>query len=471
MPLCEEVALAGRPNILILMTDQQRGDALGCAGNPWVRTANLDRLAAGGTIFTRAYCPFPQCSPTRASLMTGLEPIRTGIGIQADYRMFGERTVERLDPKLPALGPLFRAAGYRTGYVGKWHLELSEPTDDLSARGFEVFHRRSPHVTDVVPVVGGAGLYRRRGIAGLGQSNESWEGWQADRACEFLRDRAGRDEPFLLVYSDPRPHPAYNVTQADLDRYAPDDVPLWPNVHDDLAGRPIVHRRLRENIMGGFAPTDEQWRTILRHYAALVGSADRDAGKVLDGLDDCGAAENTIVVYLSDHGDYCGAHGNLSKGVVPYEELIRVPMVIRWPGHFRAGATCDELVTHMDILPTLAEAAGVEIPGEIDGRSLTPLLTGRRADWREHVVVTHHGNNYGLCTMRAAITRRYKYVYWPYDEPELYDRDADPWEMRNLAGEPALAGVVDELHAVLVEHRRRTGDRFNIAPNPPPRKG
>ena len=454
------------PNILIILVDQLRADVCGCYGGWPSATPNLDRLAAAGTVFTRAYCPYPQCSPTRASLMTGLEPLSTGIGIQSDYRMFGERTVERLDPALPALGPLFREAGYRTGYVGKWHLDAEEHTDNLSDRGFDYYFRSSPHVADVIPTAGPCGFYGG-GIAGVGRSTESWEGLQAHRAAEFIRDRTGGNEPFLLVYSDPRPHPAYNVTQADLNLFAPDEVALWPNIHDDLAARPIVHRRLRENIMGDWTPTDDEWRTILRHYAALIGATDRDVGTVLNALDESGAANDTIVVYVSDHGDYCGAHGNLSKGVAPYEELLRVPLVCRWPGHFSAGATCEELVTHMDILPTLAEAAGVDIPDEIDGATLGPLLSGEPSEWRDHVVITHHGNAYGLCTMRAVITNDYKYVYWPYDTAELYDRQADEWEMENRINDPAFRSVAERLHGMLLVHRHRTGDRFCLASAPP----
>ncbi|MBV7334545.1 sulfatase-like hydrolase/transferase [Chloroflexi bacterium TSY] len=458
--------MSQRPNILIIVVDQLRADVCGCYGGWPSATPNLDRLAAGGTVFTQAYCPYPQCSPTRASLMTGLEPLRTGIGIQSNYRMLGERTVEQLDPALPALGPLFREAGYRTGYIGKWHLDAEEPTDNLSDRGFDYYFRSNPHVADVIPTANPCGFYRD-GIAGVGRSTESWEGMQAHRAAEFIYDSADGNELFLLVYSDPRPHPVYNVTQADLDLFAPDEVALWPNIHDDLSARPIVHRRLRENIMGDWRPTDDEWCTILRHYAALIGATDRDVGTVLDALDESGAADDTIVVYVSDHGDYCGAHGNLTKGVAPYEELLRVPLVFRWPGHFSAGGTCEELVTHMDILPTLAEAAAVDIPDEIDGSTLVPLLSGEPSEWRDHVVITHHGNAYGLCTMRAVITDDYKYVYWPYDTAELYDRQADKWEMENRIDDPDLRGVAERLHGMLLAHRQRTGDRFYLASAPP----
>ncbi len=453
-----------RPNILIIIVDQQRADVCGCYGGEANVTPNLDRLASRGTRFTQAYCPYPQCSPARASLMSGLEPISTGIGIQSDYRMFGDITVERLDPGLPALGPLFREAGYQTGYIGKWHLDANEPHDDMRARGFDYFFNSTPVVADAVPSAATAGYCGH--IAGVGHSTESWKGLQAHRAAEFIRDRAGGDAPFLLVYSDLRPHPPYNVTQADLDRFAPDDMPLWPNIRDELGTRPVVHRRLRENIMRDWTPTDDEWRTILRHYVALNGAVDLDVGTVLSALEESSVADDTLVVYLSDHGDYCGAHGNLSKGVAPYEELLRVPMVLSWPGHFLSSATCEKLVTHMDILPTLAESAGVEIPGEIDGRSLNPLLSGERCLWRDNVVITHHGNAYGLCTMRAVITADYKYVYWPYDTAELYDRKADPWELENRIDDAALHGVVERLHEMLVAHGRSTGDRFFLAAAP-----
>jgi len=461
-----------QPNILILFVDQQRADICGCYGGWPNVTPNLDRLAAGGTVFTRAYCPFPQCSPARASFMTGLEPIKTGIGLQSDYRMFGDRTVEQLDPELPALGPLFRDAGYRTGYVGKWHLDANEGTNDLKDRGFDDRYQQYPGVRDIRPTAGPAGLYRN-GVAGVGQSQPAWEGKQAKYAAEFIRSNANRSEPFLLVYSDPRPHPGYYVTQEDLDEFAPDDIELWPNIRDDLKNRPMVHHRLRENIMGDWTPTDDEWRTILRHYAALIGAVDRDMGTVLNALDESGAADDTIVVYISDHGDYCGAHGNLSKGVAPYEELLRVPMVVRWPGNTGAGTNSDALVSHMDILPTLAEAAGIVIPGDVDGASLAPLLTDgapQQTDgvgtWRDHVVVIHHGNNYGLCTMRAVITECHKYVYWPYDSAELYDLQNDPWEMNNLIDDPGLQDVVGTLHGLLVAHLQKTGDRFRVASTP-----
>jgi arylsulfatase A-like enzyme len=455
-----------QPNILILFVDQQRADICGCYGGSPNVTPNLDRLASEGTVFTRAYCPFPQCSPARASLMTGLSPVKTGIGIQSDYRMFGERTVEQLDPDLPALGPLFRDAGYRTSYIGKWHLDAAKSGIDMKDRGFEDCYQHYPGVRDVKPTSGPAGIYHN-GIAGVGKSQPAWEGKQAKYAAEFIRDNANSNEPFLLVYSDPRPHPPYNVTQADLDEFAPNEIELWPNIRDDLKNRPMVHRRLRENIMGDWTPTDDEWRTILRHYAALNGAVDRDMGTVLDALDESGAADNTIVIYISDHGDYCGAHGNLSKGVSPYEELLRVPMVVRWPGTARAGTSSDALVSHMDVLPTVAAAAGIEIPGEVDGASLAPLLTNGTEDWRDHLVVIHHGSNYGLCTMRAVVTDNHKYVYWPYDSAELYDLQSDPWEMENRINDPDLQGVANRLHDLMLAHNRATGDLFNPASSPP----
>lgn len=460
--------MSDRPNVLVILVDQQRADMAGCYGNSFCQTPHLDALARTGTVFTRAYCPFPQCSPTRASLMTGLDPIKTGIGIQSNYRMLGDRTVERLDTELPSIGTLLHEAGYRTGYVGKWHLSPKEPPTDLVDYGFDSYEAQYPRLTKLVPCAPEAGLHKK-GIAGFGTSTPSWEGWQAARAEEFIRRNAGAGEPFLLFYSEPRPHPPYFVTREDFEKWAPADIPLWGNIHDDLKNKPLAHRRLRENILDSDAFSEEVWLTVLRHYAALTSAADADMGRVLTALDDSGIRDDTLVVYMSDHGDLCGAHGFLSKGAVAYEELLRIPFVVRWPGHTEPGTVCDALTSPMDVLPTLAQAAGIAMPEGLDGRSLAPLLSGEMpVDWRRRLFVTHHGNSYGLCTTRAVIGPCYKYVYYPYDVAELYDRERDPWEMDNRVGDPALRHVVAEMHGALVEHTHSRGDRFTIAERPGP---
>lgn len=453
--------MSRQPNIIVIIVDQMRADMPGCYGNAFCATPNIDRIARRGVRCSRAYCTFPQCSPSRASLMTGLLPNKTGIGIQSDYRMFGERTVERLDPGIPSIGAAFHDAGYVTGYVGKWHLSMSEPSE-LNVYGFDFYAADSPVLENLAPIPG-ASAARYPAVAGAGERTPSWEGSQACMAADFIRRHAGAEQPFLLFYSDPRPHPPYFVTNEELHAWAPPDIPLWANLHDDLKGKPLTHRRLRENIVGADPPDDAFWKEVIRHYAALISVTDRDIGLVLQAIEQNHIVDDTIIVFLADHGDTCGAHGFLSKGVVAYEELIRVPLIVSWPGRLACNATCDRLVSLMDVFPTLAEAAGIAIPSDLDGRSLTPVLRGGAApDWRSHLVVCHHGNMYGLCTMRAVVGDRYKYVYYPYDTAELYDCRIDPYELHNRIDDPHLAGAAAEMHAMLVRHTQACGDLVAI---------
>jgi arylsulfatase A-like enzyme len=213
----------------------------------------------------------------------------------------------------------------------------------------------------------------------------------------------------------------------------------------------MTHRRLREAIREGAVPTESFWREVIRHYSATVSAIDHQIGIVYGALERNRLVDNTIVVFVSDHGDTCGAHGFWSKGVVAYEELIRIPMIISWPGHFLANTNCDSLASLMDILPTLADASGIEFNNRrIDGRSLVPFLKGQQpSEWRDHLLIMHHGNMYGLCTMRAVVGSHYKYVHYPYDTGELYDLSSDPWEMRNLVEDPGQKQVALHLAAQL----------------------
>ncbi|MFB3902450.1 MAG: sulfatase-like hydrolase/transferase [Acidobacteriota bacterium] len=451
-----------KPNIVVFLVDQMRADLLGCYGNGFTRTPVLDRFASRGVRFNRAYCGFPQCSPARASLMTGLYPNKTGIGIQSDYRMFGDRTVERLDKDLPSIFTLFKATGYQTGYVGKWHLSLEEPPPDFHDYGIDFFSPLPEFRSKQRPLVEEGRALR---IAGFCDPPPLWRGEMTKQATGFIDGCSAQKKPFLLFYSDYRPHPPYFLPEQDFRRFAPEKIDLWPNLKDDLKGKPLTHRFLRERVLEGSTLTESSWTKVIQHYSATISAVDHDIGLVYDALEKNGVLDNTIVVFVSDHGDTCGAHGFLSKGVVAYEELIRIPMIISWPGHFQAGKSCDELVCLMDVLPTLLEATqtGVD-PGQFDGRSLSAILRGQNQDrCRDYLLIMHHGNMYGLCSMRAVVGKRLKYVYYPYDTGEIYDLQTDPWEMRNLLQEREHQQTAAELHAKLKLLMREASDT-RIAP-------
>lgn len=444
---------------------------LGCYGNDFCKTPNLDALASQGMLFTRAYVPYSQCSPARAALMTGLEPHLTGIRIQPLAHQAAE---ERLRFELPSIGSACKAAGYATAYFGKWHLSPpASEEQELVRYGYERFVKgpNAPREMRAFAQQGEGHAYFEGPLAGTCAQAGSWTEVLADEATRFIEAHcaAHPEQPFLLVYSDPRPHPPYVVPSEVLARYAPETVPLWPNTHDDLAQRSELVRRLRTNMVGAPPPADDFWRGVLRHYAAMLSAADEQIGRLLACLQKNRIDQDTLVVFVADHGDTLGAHGFFSKSALSFEELLRIPLVIRWPGHVLAGATSAALAGIQDVFPTLIELAGLEVETRgMSGASLAPFLRGGSATaWRTYYHSWHEGNVYGKVTMDVLIGQRFKYVYYPLGGSELYDREEDPWELENLADDEAQRGTVQAMHAFLLQKIQRDKYRSYAMPASP----
>jgi arylsulfatase A-like enzyme len=186
---------------------------------------------------------------------------------------------------------------------------------------------------------------------------------------------------------------------------------------------------------------------------------DAELGRLVNLIDELDIADDTLVLFVSDHGDLNGAHGLWDKGPMMYEELLHIPLVVRWPGVVPAGQSCDAMVSFIDLMPTLAEAAELPLPKPVDGRSLMPFLKGQTIpDWPDDVYVQYHGEGISLYSIRAVRSRRYKYVYYPFDRDELYDEVVDPWEMHNLAHEPSAAPILEEMRERMARWMTRVGD-------------
>jgi choline-sulfatase len=426
-----------RPDVILVLTDQQRADAFGAAGAADVRTPVMDRLAREGVLFTRAFTATPQCSPSRAALMTGRYPHRTGVmgntaGVEG--RAGGQSPPPAgmsgsLDRSLPTLGRVFAAAGYETAYFGKWHLGGS-PGD----YGFQI-HDAKVHDPTL-----------------------------ASRVVAYLRQRAAPEtKPLFLVVSWLNPHEIYSVADAPPPEARVQAAARLPsNLADDLRGKPFPQRHYLEQDQGKpFVGADRtMWRRYRAFYNELVETVDREIGTVLGALAPGDAPP--ITVFSTDHGDLGGAHGLPYKGPAMYEELVRIPLVIAWPGRIRA-ARSDALVSLIDLLPTLCDLTGVPPPPDVDGLSLRPVLTaspGSAPRVREMVFAEYYGKQSWRVPIRMVRTARWKYVrYLGYGE-ELYDLDADPGELRNLAGEANVAAERARLARGLDEWIRRTEDPF-----------
>jgi arylsulfatase A-like enzyme len=433
-----------RPNVLFIMTDQQFGDAMSCRmGSQYVKTPVMDSLAASGIVFTRAYSANPLCMPLRASLFTGRYPHETGV-------TNNERTSGGMDPKeFVMMGTYFRKAGFEAAYCGKWHLRFDEK--DQSVHGFEILGSRA---------------------------KDNHDARAADAAVQFLARR--HDKPFLLVVSFLNPH---NICEwarrgAGLKQVlscgeigdpppsnqlppAPANIAPPRNEPDGMTLMRRAYHATRSFPVGGF--TAEDWRKQRWGYYRMIELVDAEMGKVLDALRKAGLEDNTLIVFTSDHGECAGAHGFNQKTVL-YEESVRVPLIIAWKGRTAVGTT-DKLVnTGIDVLPSMLECAGLEVPRKLPGRSLWPLALGRPVTaWRDHVVVqddmAQAGEVDGLTPRmegRMVRTERYKYcVYSRGTKREsLVDLQADPGEMNDLAVDPKYRDIVLSHRALLAQFGR-----------------
>ena len=447
-----------RPNILWICTDQQRFDTLGCCGNTFVKTPNLDRLALGGTQFNQAFCQNPLCTPSRASLLTGRYPRTTRARQNGQSIPPGEVVVPRI----------FSDNGYICGLSGKLHLAPCEPhASPVRERrindGYSDFHWSHHPDDDWATGEYNAWLrahhleYKRKPFPDSRYIQTSMAPryhqttWCVQKAIEFLREEQSR-APWLFSVNIYDPHHPFDPPPELLQPYLEklDEIPLPNYVEGELDDKPIYQRIDHTGAYGGqknLYPcdqmNDQDHRLIRAAYWAMCDLIDTQVGRLLDALEKSGQRENTIVIFMSDHGEMLGDHGIYLKGPHFYDVATRVPLIVSWPDHIKAQIS-PALVELVDIAPTLLEAAGLPIHPGIQGKSLWPLLTGEAsADYHrdsvlcEHYGTTHHtpGETGAYGTMLR--TQTHKLTVFHGDETgELYDLRRDANETHNLWNAP-----------------------------------
>jgi arylsulfatase A-like enzyme len=447
-----------RPSIVFLLSDDQSYGTMGHEGESWMRTPGLDRLAAEGVRFTRAFVTTSLCSPSRASFLSGRWARSHGV--------LDNQT--ELPSGLPTFASELGAAGYDTAYVGKWHMgrQREHPGFNVSASYVE------------------QGTYQD-GVFEVNGEPVKTEGWvddvATDYALEFLRKE--RDAPFLLVVGFKSPHAPPQPAERLLGLY--EDATLDPP--SNVAAIPPYPRfkELNRLVEKGVQRTPygvpEDWVGLLgkdrkrrrpkegrnllsrhrRAYHQSIAGVDENVVRILDLMDKLGLTENTIVVYASDNGLCKGAHGTYIKRAA-YEESIRVPLLVRYPPLVRPGTSVDRLVLNVDLAPTLLELVGVEAPDAMQGRSLVPLLEGHDAEWRTSFVYENfYEPPFETPTLYALRTETWKLVEYPGFPgwTELFQLAGDPHETENLAGSEEHAAILAALRVELAEHERGIGPR------------
>lgn len=455
LPLFQEIDMRP-PNILIVMTDHQRGDTV--LPGHFALTPHLARLAQEGVTFTQTFCPSPHCCPSRATFFTGLYPSRHGVwnnicndqalsrGLKSGVRLWSQDLAD---------------AGYQLHFCGKWHVSVEESPADrgwvehfVSATSGTHHGVHWPAYQDLASLPGkshrpdgvisrpGYGDFRLYGTTG--DSGEEHDETVVANALEVLDRFSQMDQPWCLFVGLIGPHDPYDVPQGYLDLYDPQRIPLPVSYQDSMADKPRIYQRLREQIFGQL--TDSEVRQAIRHYWAYCTYLDDLFGRLLDALESTRQAQDTLVLYCADHGDYCGEHGLFAKGIPCFRGAYHVPAVMRWPAGIRGpGRQVDAFVSLADFGPTFVEAAGLSPERHFTGVSLLPFLRAEQDfHWRDEMHTQCNGVEL-YYTQRSVTTREYKYVFNGFDQDELYDLQSDPHEMRNLAADPAYMDVVRQL--------------------------
>ena len=479
-----------RPNILLITSDQHHCSALGVV-NPKIKTPALDRLCHEGVRFDRAYCSNPTCTPARASIITGMWPSQHGAW------SLGTKLFE----DVPTVGDALRAAGYYTGLVGKAHfqplaskpgmesIECQPTLRDLDFwrnfngpwYGFEHVETARMHCCEY-HAGGHYGIWlEEKGLMNWRdyfedfppneekrnalRSKRSWSlpeefhysTWTGERTIAQMQDAANEDKPFFIWSSFHDPHPPYLVPEPWASMYNPDDMEPGRIVSGEHERNPMHFRKTQEAdndyweevtkdeggwVHGGHhhLHSEAELKKDIAVYYGMTSLMDKHIGRILDELGRLGLADNTIVVFSTDHGHFLGQHGLIAKAIHHYEDLIRIPWIVRWPGRTCPGTVSSSFQNLVDLAPSFLCAAGLEVPGSMTGISQLESWQGGPEPRHFTIVENHHGNR--KFHMRSYLNKRYKItVYRNGTEGELFDIQSDPEELRNLWDNPDSAAI------------------------------
>lgn len=446
--------MARRPNLLYVLADQLRYQSLGYSGDARARTPCIDAFARQGVSFTNAVSSTPVCAAYRASLFTGKHTTSTGMVINE----------LRMSPRHRCLGHVVTEAGYQTAYIGKWHLwarELGNHDDPRNS-----FTPRGPYRLGFDGFWASYGFhheYRDAYYHTESPARVTLPGYEPDGQTElairWLREERDPAAPFCMVLSYGTPHDPWdrwNVPEEEWERFAGVEFPYPANY--------LPENDLYADAWGRFRPGErEQLPVWIRGYYAMTANLDRNFGRLLRAVEEIGVASDTIVVLTSDHGEMFGAHGRRAKNTF-YDEAVRVPFLLRWPGRVPSGVAAEVPLGTVDILPTLLGLAGLTVPGEAEGLDLSLSALGLPGPAPEAALL----QNTGACAdwedgheWRALRGSRYTYATYRVDGSELFfDNPADPLQVRNLAAEPAFSGPVESYRRLLCERMAAIRDTF-----------
>jgi N-acetylglucosamine-6-sulfatase len=424
-----------KPNIVLILVDDLRWDALGATGHPYVKTPNIDRIAKEGMIFRNAFVTTPLCSPSRSSFLTGQYVHKTGVTGNGPNL---ERAMQ-----LQTFPRLLQQAGYTTGYFGKWHMG----NHDQPKPGFDrwVSFRGQGRYIDVPLNVDG------QAVDNKGYTTDVL----SDYAVEFIRRK--HDKPFLTYLAHKAVHGPFDDPPGRETLYADQAVKRSPNAQDSLEGKSVLQRTIDNQpaVRPGGGSGDKLIRTQLRMLTVI----DEGVGRILKALEETGQLDNTIIIFTSDNGYFWGEHG-LGDKRFAYEESIRIPLLARYPKLIKAGSERKQMALNIDIAPTLLELGGAKIPVDAHGRSLAPLFKADSQKWRSSFLAEYFAEpQFPRCpTWQAVRTEQWKYIHYTELDgmDELYDLKNDPYELKNRINERRAQSTLEQMKKMLGDELHKT---------------
>lgn len=485
-----------KPNVLILYSDQHSARCLGCYGNNEVKTPHLDALAKDGLRFTRAYTQNPICTPSRLSFLSGQYPHNFGY-----YGLMGQKPAH-----LPSMFSSYKKAGYRCGLSGKTHTpsEWLRPFCDKFYDGFGYEQVKDASMYEHMEGVQGIdrsdynNYLKEKGLLdqrddkiyhewyavhqhGAGQGldarpsrlseDDTIEAWSAQCAIDFIKDSVQEDKPFFFWMTVPRPHQTYVPAQKFWDMYETDKLSLPDNANDTMEGRHTSAQKQQQYFKNdkswiSFEPKDYESarRRVLHGYYANVSQVDDACGRVLSALEHLGLREDTLVLYLTDHGEFAGEHGMIEKAPgIAFHCVTHIPSLLSWPGHLPSGETRTSLIESVDWFPTLLNLCGLEPMEHCDGYEISQVLLEdspvRDFAFTENAFTkTIHSKQYKMTVYIEESCKGKRFG-------ELYDLEEDPGELQNLFFDEAYQSVVNELHYALLQWLLKTSRPRTIGPS------
>ena len=496
LSLAGALRAAERPNILLIFTDDHASHSISAYGSQVNKTPNLDRIAHEGMLFENCFCTNSICGPSRAVILTGKHSHLNGFLQNGNKFDCGQQVF----PKL------LQQVGYQTAVIGKWHLGHGGKSDPQGFDYWEILQGQGPYYNP--PMFKNGKLVKHTGYT---------TDIITDLALDWLKEGRDQDKPFMLMFQHKAPHRNWQPSPKHLTMYDDVTIPEPDNLFDDYEGRGSAAKQQDMTIAktmtafdlkltpprnltpeqlatwnAAYEPKNDEFRKAnlqgkelvrwkyqryMKDYLRCVASVDDNIGRVLDWLDETGLAKNTVVIYSSDQGFYLGDHGWFDKRFM-YEESFRMPLMVRWPGRIKAGSKCRALTSNLDFGETFLDIAGVDIPADMQGVSLTPLFGNPAAkDWRDSLYY-HYYEFYG--DRRAAHmvrrhygvrTDRYKLIhFYNLGEWELYNLEKDPREMKSVYDGPEYAGVVKKLTGEVkrLQEQYQVPDDAGSVPKDPP---